>query len=121
MPHVIDEASDFALWHVDDNRSRLGQIEEADDVGRSCIGRQDAALANEVVVDDDIARLGTEDFLISLLPVGHANDRQRPEVGLRGPLEVTFVIKFGDRGVARIAALEFKVSDSGRDSFCAND
>ena len=75
LPHVIDEAGDGALRHVHDDRTRLGKIEEADDVGRRCICRKDATLAYEVVVNDDIARLGAEDVLMSLLPVGHANDR----------------------------------------------
>ena len=50
------------------------------DVRGRCVGG--AALADEIVIDDNVPRLRTEDGLVRLLPVRHADDRQRPDVGL---------------------------------------
>ena len=55
-----DEACDGTCRHVDDDRPGLGEVKEADDVGRGCVGGEDAALADEVVVDDDVAGPGAE-------------------------------------------------------------
>ena len=94
LPHVVNKPGDRALRHFDDNRASLGEIKETDDIRRRRICGQDAALADKVVVDNDVADLGAKSRLVRLLPIGYPDDRQCPDVGLRSALEIPLVVEF---------------------------
>jgi hypothetical protein len=95
LPEVDDGAAIVAGRLIDDYWT-VFQVGEADEIRRGEVGGENADLVLVVVVNNDIALLGSEDFLMGKLPLIEGDDRQRPDVGLGGALEIHLVVDLLD-------------------------
>ncbi len=120
LPHVVGGPAHFALGHHQDPRA-VGKIDERQRVGRRRVVGQTAELVIVAFAQDNLTVFRTKGLVVGILPLRHRHDRQRPDVGLAGTLEIHLVVELRHRGIGRIAVGEVvgetQVADPGFDSF----